>query len=71
MGRTWLENQWTTHWGSSDKIMPASLVDILNTMTTSDPTRCDDGDASGDINDEGIIYLNEDIDDEPDYSDSD
>ena len=51
--------------------MPASFVDILDTVTTSDSTRCDDGDASGDIDDEGIIYLDEDIDDESDFADSD
>ena len=47
--------------------MPGSLVD---TVTRSDSTRCDDGDASGSIDDEGIIYLDDDIDDELDFSNS-
>ena len=45
--KTWGVHGWTINgepiWGSSDKIMPTSLVDILDTVTTSDSTRCHDG----------------------------
>ena len=40
-------------------------------MTISDSARCDDGDASGEIDDKKIIYLDEDIDKESNFSDSD
>ena len=47
ISKTWGGHGWTINeepnWGSSNKIMLASLVDILDTVTTSDSTRCDDG----------------------------